>query len=112
MKGKKIAILNMMYDNNYGGNLQRYAMVTLLLRMGYEVEYLYIRSEWKEDWMHSGSLVKRVYRFLRQVVAHIIHPKTEQSLNDKLTSERTNIVIESPSTADLNRLLGIDNSGR
>ena len=38
--------------------------------------------------------------------------KTEQSLNDKLTSERTNIVIESPSTADLNRLLGIDNSGR
>jgi len=38
--------------------------------------------------------------------------KTEQSLNDKLTSERTNIVIESPSTDDLNRLLGIDNSGR
>ena len=38
--------------------------------------------------------------------------KTEQSRNDKLTSERTNIVIESPSTADLNRLLGIDNSGR
>lgn len=38
--------------------------------------------------------------------------KTEQSLNDKLTSERTNIVIESPSTADLNRLLGIGNSGR
>jgi hypothetical protein len=38
--------------------------------------------------------------------------KTEQSLNNKLTSERTNIVIESPSTADLNKLLGIDNSGR
>lgn len=87
MKGKKIAILNMMYDNNYGGNLQRYAMVTLLLRMGYEVEYLYIRSEWKEDWMHSGSLVKRVYRFLRQVVAHIIHPKTEPWLAWKKESQ-------------------------
>ena len=77
MKEKRIAILNMMYDNNYGGNLQRYAMVTLLQRMGYEVEYLYIRSEWKEDWMRKGSLLKRMYRFFRQAAAHIMHPKTE-----------------------------------
>ena len=77
MKSKKIAILNMMYDNNYGGNLQRFAMVTLLQRMGYEVVYLYIRSAWKEEWMRNGSFVKRVYRFLRQVVAHLAHPKKE-----------------------------------
>jgi len=77
MKGKKVAILNMMYDNNYGGNLQRFAMVTLLQRMGYEVVYLYIRSAWKEEWMRNGSFVKRVYRFLRQVVAHLAHPKKE-----------------------------------
>ena len=25
---KKIALLNLHYDNNYGGNLQRYALVT------------------------------------------------------------------------------------
>lgn len=77
MKGKKVAILNMMYDNNYGGNLQRFAMVTLLQRMGCEVEYLYIRSAWKEGWMKSASLEKQVYRFLRQVVSHVVHPKTE-----------------------------------
>lgn len=74
---KKIALLNMMYDNNYGGNLQRFAMVTLLQRMGCTLEYLYIRSAWKEDWMCSGSLQKRLYRFFRQVYLHILHPRTE-----------------------------------
>lgn len=73
----KIALLNMMFDNNYGGNLQRYAMVTTLQRMGHEVEYLYIRSEWREDWMRSGNVVKRAYRFFRQVLLHILHPKRE-----------------------------------
>lgn len=43
---KKIALLNLHYDNNYGGNLQRYALVTTLQRMGYEVTYLYMRFNW------------------------------------------------------------------
>ena len=73
----KIALLNMMYDNNYGGNLQRYAMVTMLQLMGHTVEYLYIRTAWREDWMRSGNVVKRAYRFMRQIMLHILHPKSE-----------------------------------
>lgn len=74
---KKIALLNMMYDNNYGGNLQRYALVTILQQMGYEVEYLYIRQAWFEDWMRSGNFVKRIYRFVIQVLLHMFHPQKE-----------------------------------
>lgn len=77
MQRKKIALLNMMYDNNYGGNLQRYAMVWILQRMGYSVEYLYIRSAWREDWMQNGNVFKRVFRFFKQLILHIIHPSKE-----------------------------------
>ena len=36
----KIGLLNMPLDNNYGGNLQRYALMTVLQRMGHEVTHL------------------------------------------------------------------------
>ena len=36
----KIALLNLTLDSNYGGNLQRYALVKVLLDMGHEVEHL------------------------------------------------------------------------
>ena len=32
----KIGLLNMPLDNNYGGNLQRYALITVLQRMGHQ----------------------------------------------------------------------------
>lgn len=44
MQGKqKIALLNLPVDNNYGGHLQRYALVTILQRMGYDVTHLNVR---------------------------------------------------------------------
>lgn len=39
----KIALLNLQYDNNYGGNLQRYALMTVLQRMGHDVTHLNLR---------------------------------------------------------------------
>lgn len=72
---KKIALLNMRYDNNYGGNLQRYAMVTVLQRMGYSVEYLYIRDNW-DDWFNR-SVSKICKQSVKQFARHILHPKTE-----------------------------------
>lgn len=39
----KIALLNLQYDNNYGGNLQRYALMTVLQRLGHDVTHLNMR---------------------------------------------------------------------
>lgn len=40
---KKIALLNLQVDGNYGGHLQRYALITVLQRMGYDVTHLNTR---------------------------------------------------------------------
>lgn len=37
--------------------------------------------------------------------------ENQKRIDDKITSEKTNIIIESPSTDDLNKLLGTNNSG-
>jgi hypothetical protein len=58
----KIALLNLQYDNNYGGNLQRYALMTVLQRMGHEVTHLNLRSNFIRD-----PLYKRVYHYLRRL---------------------------------------------
>lgn len=39
----KIALLNLPFDNNYGGNLQRYALMKVLREMGYDVTYLFLK---------------------------------------------------------------------
>lgn len=36
----KIALLNLPFDNNYGGNLQRFALMQVLQDMGYDVTHL------------------------------------------------------------------------
>lgn len=36
----KIALLNLLYDNNYGGHLQRYALMHIIEGMGHTVEHL------------------------------------------------------------------------
>ena len=39
----KIGILTLPFNNNYGGYLQAYALMTILKRMGYDVELIYRR---------------------------------------------------------------------
>ena len=39
----KIGILTLPFNNNYGGYLQAYALMTVLKRMGYDVELIYRR---------------------------------------------------------------------
>lgn len=38
----KIALLTLQYDNNYGGNLQRFALMTILKRLGHDVTELHL----------------------------------------------------------------------
>lgn len=39
----KIALLNLPFDNNYGGNLQRFALMSVLQNMGHDVTHIYLR---------------------------------------------------------------------
>lgn len=64
---KKIALLTMYYDNNYGGNLQRYALVTTLQQLGCDVECLYIRQNWSNQ-----GLKYWIIKTLKQFVKHYI----------------------------------------
>lgn len=45
----KIAILTLRVDNNYGGHLQRYALMQVLKEMGHEPVVLFFRSTWVHD---------------------------------------------------------------
>ena len=38
----KIALLTLQYDNNYGGNLQRFALMTILQKLGHDVTDLHL----------------------------------------------------------------------
>lgn len=45
----RIAILTLRVDNNYGGHLQRYALMQVLKEMGHEPVVLFFRSTWVHD---------------------------------------------------------------
>lgn len=46
----KIALLNLPVDNNYGGNLQRYALMKVLQDMGHAVTHLNLRFRYRLPW--------------------------------------------------------------
>ncbi len=62
----KIALLNLQYDNNYGGNLQRYALMTILQRMGHDVTHLNLRSSFENSFF--TNLIKIPKRFLKKIL--------------------------------------------
>lgn len=59
----KIALLNMPIDNNYGGMLQRYALVKVLQDMGHEVVHLNMRFP-----INVGTPMQRLIRSLKRIV--------------------------------------------
>ena len=57
----KIALLNLPYDNNYGGNLQRYALMKVLQDMGHDVTHVNLRFSFYLPWYKKPfSYTKRV----------------------------------------------------
>ncbi|WP_455664435.1 polysaccharide pyruvyl transferase family protein [Phocaeicola sp.] len=60
-----IALLNLPFDSNYGGNLQRYALVTVLQQRGHHVSHIYLVNEyrlpwWKMPFSYSKRLIKKI----------------------------------------------------
>lgn len=76
----KIAILTLRVDNNYGGNLQRYALCRVLQDMGHEVTVLFFRSEWDKvnPLIRIKKMAKNIAkRCLNRPAAPIIYWNTE-----------------------------------
>lgn len=63
----KIALLNLPVDNNFGGNLQRYALVKVLQDMGHEVVHINLRYD------YSKSLAKKLWIMFRRFASNSIH---------------------------------------
>lgn len=61
----KVALLNLPYDENYGGNLQRYALMKTLERMGHDVIHLNLRFKWSLPWY------KKPYVYMRRLLIKI-----------------------------------------
>lgn len=62
----KIALLNLPIDANYGGNLQRYALITVLQRMGHEVEHIQLYCSfdiplWKRPLTYGKRILFRLF---------------------------------------------------
>lgn len=59
----KIALLNLPFDNNYGGNLQRYALIKVLQGMGHEVEHINLQCNYSLPWYkYTYSIPKRIIK--------------------------------------------------
>jgi len=57
----KIALLNFPFDNNYGGNMQRYALMKVLQLMGHNVTHLFTCYSWNLRSRHPYlSFIKRI----------------------------------------------------
>lgn len=75
----RIALLNLPFDNNYGGNLQRFALMQVLQDMGYDVTHLFVNFTWY-DTRVSGrcpiyTLIRRIGRKLLKDWTAGIYPE-------------------------------------
>lgn len=67
----KIALLNLPYDNNYGGNLQRYALMKVLQDMGHEVTHIKWCKYYHKPWY------KIPFVLLYRLIKYNIHCRKE-----------------------------------
>lgn len=79
----KIALLNLPFDNNYGGNLQRYALIKVLQGMGYEVEHINLHCNYSLPWYkYPYSIPKRIIKkyFLGQKNVDVLLEKHNKDI--------------------------------
>ncbi len=79
----KIALLNLPFDNNYGGNLQRYALIKVLQNMGHKVEHINLQYNYYLPWY------KWLYSYPKRLILKYLLGKNdievfvEQKLNQE-----------------------------
>lgn len=67
----KIALLNLPLDNNYGGYLQRYALMKTLQGMGHSVEHVFLVNDTRIN------MVKYLILYIKGIVKKYIYHKIE-----------------------------------
>lgn len=67
----RIALLNLPFDNNYGGNLQRYALMKVLQDMGHDVTYLYLKFD-----RHNPRIIGKISFSLKYIVKLLLNKKS------------------------------------
>ena len=75
----KIALLNLPIDINYGGNIQRYALITVLRKLGHDVEHLQLIK-------HRSfrlPLYKKYMVYLKRILFIIFGTKTKSLFYEK-----------------------------
>lgn len=81
----KIALLNLPFDNNYGGNLQRYALIRVLEGMGHEVVHVDLESYFYLKWhVKPYSYAKRfIQKYLLKRNVHVCLEEYINKQNEK-----------------------------
>lgn len=74
----RIGILNLPFDNNYGGNLQRYALITVLQRLGHQVEHINLHRRYKLPWY------KKPYSYSKRILQRIFFGYNQPLFVEKL----------------------------
>lgn len=78
----KIGLLNLPTDNNLGGNLQRYALVTVLQEMGHDVSHLQLR-------FHAViPLWKRYIVYLKRIALKYVFGRKIEVLQDRMWNNK------------------------
>ena len=70
----KIALLTLPVDNNFGGNLQRYALVKTLQDMGHEVVHINLRYD------YTCSLIRKLLQMFKRFASNCLHLRWEPLL--------------------------------
>lgn len=75
----KIGILTLPFNNNYGGYLQAYALMTVLKQMGHEVELIYRRNNRRSLRWRIKTIIKNTIKlsFGRKIGNYIPNQETE-----------------------------------
>ena len=84
----KIALLNLPFDNNYGGNLQRYALMKVLQDMGHDVTHIYLRI------YYSMFFKKCLFEYFKRFVKKYFLRKPICIFCEKKGTERENSLAD------------------
>lgn len=81
----KIALLNLPFDNNYGGNLQRFALMQVLQDMGYDVTHLFVNFVWYDSRIPGCY---PLYTLIRRIARKMLKDKTAAIYPERHNRER------------------------
>lgn len=79
----RIGILTLPFNNNYGGYLQCYALMTILKQMGHDVELIYRRQDKRPLKLRTKILIKNIIKIIRHREVPSIIPNYEKELCSK-----------------------------